>query len=110
MNSILYRLILSIQRIMISKYCFEEFGVITEKNFHILQLSNSDKKTITPMMSVIVPTKSAFFRIFFSSSVSSDHGFCCMPIAISIAIPSAVPMGMPMTKPITKSLILSALY
>lgn len=62
------------------------------------------------MIRLMVPTKRAFFRIFFSSSVSSDHGFCCMSIAISIAIPIAVPIGMPMTKPTTKSLNLSALY
>ena len=77
---------------------------------YCLQSNNSVKKTTTPKTRVRIPINIAFFRIFFSCSVNSDHGFCRMSMAISRAIPRAVPIGMPITKPTTKSLILSTLY
>lgn len=85
-----------------------EQTIIIEENL-MPQFRRSDKKTMTPMMSVRKPTKRALFRIFFSSSVNSDQGFCWIPKAISTAMPIAAPIGMPTMNPRTKSLILFTL-
>jgi len=66
------------------------------------QVNNSHENTMTPNERIAIPAPMEILRIFFSFSVSPDHGFWFFPIAIPIEIPIAMPIGMP----IMKSLIL----